>query len=103
MWQARDIFQRVKVAFPGAHVFVSTFDDYTAQLAAAAPTLDLPVFTQEIGDTWIYGGRTSPTSLLYKRGYRWQNACDSPSRAVALVLPPAESALTACSCPWERQ
>jgi hypothetical protein len=53
--QAADLFARVRAAFPGANVFVSTFDDYTHALVAAAPNLDLPIFTQEIGDTWIYG------------------------------------------------
>ena len=53
--QAPLIFQRVREAFPDANVFASTFDDYTHALVAAAPDLDLPIVTQEIGDTWIYG------------------------------------------------
>ena len=59
--QAADIFARVRAAFPGANVFVSTFDDYTRELVAAAPNLDLPVFTQEVGDTWIYGLPSAPS------------------------------------------
>ena len=66
-WQAADIFRRVRAAFPGANVSVSTFDEYTVQLVAAAPTLDLPVFTQEIGDTWIYGARSRLRQLVVQK------------------------------------
>ena len=73
MAQAADIFRRVRAAFPGGNVSVSTFDEYTAQLVAAAPALDLPVFTQEIGDTWIYGERTKQTAAA---GVQCATPCD---------------------------
>ena len=38
-----------------ANVFSSTFDNYTNALMERLPDLNLPVFTEEIGDTWIYG------------------------------------------------
>ncbi|DBA83693.1 TPA: hypothetical protein ACH3X1_006235 [Trebouxia sp. C0004] len=50
-----DIFQRTQAAFPGAEVFTSTLDNFTLALQAALPNLQLPVVTEEIGDTWAYG------------------------------------------------
>jgi hypothetical protein len=53
--QANRIFDFYEAAFPGSEVVASTFDDYYRDLENAMPSLDLPVFTEEIGDTWIYG------------------------------------------------
>jgi len=53
--QVLDIFQRTQAAFPGAEVFTSTLDNFTLALQAALPNLQLPVVTEEIGDTWAYG------------------------------------------------
>ncbi|KAL0047364.1 hypothetical protein WJX82_001496 [Trebouxia sp. C0006] len=50
-----DIFQQTQAAFPGAEVFASTLDNFTLALQAALPNLQLPVVTEEIGDTWAYG------------------------------------------------
>lgn len=41
--------------FSDANVFSSTFDNYTEALMGRIGDLNLPVFTEEIGDTWIYG------------------------------------------------
>ena len=53
--QAQEIFKVVQSDFPGARVFASSLDEYVAELRRALPGLDLPVVTQEIGDTWIHG------------------------------------------------
>ncbi len=53
--QVLEIFNLVRGYFPGANVFSSTFDAFTTELLAKKDSLDLPVVTKEIGDTWIYG------------------------------------------------
>ena len=53
--QALAIFDIVRSNWSDAAVFSSTFDNYTAALIDRLPYLNLPVFTEEIGDTWIYG------------------------------------------------
>ena len=53
--QVTEIFNLTRAAFPDADVFASSLDDFTDALLAALPGLDLPVVTQEIGDTWAYG------------------------------------------------
>ena len=58
MWQVDSIFNATAAAFPGARVFASTFDAFVAELLVALPRLKLPVVTQEIGDTWVYGMHT---------------------------------------------
>ena len=59
--QALAIFDIVRGNFSNANVFSSTFDNYTEALMEKLPELNLPVFTEEIGDTWIYG---APCELL---------------------------------------
>lgn len=53
--QASDIFAYYVKSFPRAEVTASSFEEYFSELEPAAPTLDLPVFSEEIGDSWIYG------------------------------------------------
>ena len=57
-----DIFNatlaRLRVENPGANVFASNFDDFFAM--AEKERHLLPVVTQEIGDTWLYGVPTDP-------------------------------------------
>lgn len=48
--QIEDIYARVRAAFPKAKVVAAGLDDFVYELAAAAPELDLPVVTQEIGE-----------------------------------------------------
>lgn len=55
MLQALEIFKLVRGNFSDANVFSSTFDNYTEALMGRIGDLNLPVFTEEIGDTWIYG------------------------------------------------
>lgn len=53
--QALEIFKIVQGNFSDANVFSSTFENYTDALLEKLDDLHLPIFTQEIGDTWIYG------------------------------------------------
>jgi hypothetical protein len=58
-----DIFKRVRASFPQAELTAAGFDGFVKDLAAAAPSLDLPVVTAEIGDTWIHGAASDPAKL----------------------------------------
>ena len=53
--QALEIFRIVQGNFSDANVFSSTYENYADALLEKLDDLHLPVFTQEIGDTWIYG------------------------------------------------
>lgn len=53
--QIEDIYARVRAAFPKAKVAAAGLDDFVSELAAAAPDLDLPVLTQEIGEPGLLG------------------------------------------------
>ena len=53
--QANAIFDYYEAVFPGSEVVASSFDEYNQELQKAAPGLDLSTYTEEIGDTWIYG------------------------------------------------
>ncbi|GAB4813534.1 hypothetical protein N2152v2_000580 [Parachlorella kessleri] len=58
-----DVFRQVQHQFPGAEVVASTFDEFVEPLLEAAPSLNLPVVTGEIGDTWIHGVGSDPGRL----------------------------------------
>jgi hypothetical protein len=58
-----DIHARVRAAFPHAAVVAAGFDAFVSDLLEAAPKLDLPVVTSEIGDTWIHGAASDPGKL----------------------------------------
>ncbi|KAK9815327.1 hypothetical protein WJX72_001843 [[Myrmecia] bisecta] len=58
------VWAKVQGNFPGAQVLASGFDDFMTPFLEAVPQLRLPIITQEIGDSWIYGvpsdaGKTS--------------------------------------------
>ncbi len=53
----------MRESFPGAEVKASTFDAYSQKLWEAAPDLDLPVVTGEVGDTWINGIASDPIKV----------------------------------------
>lgn len=61
------VFARVRAAFPHATVTASGFDDFSRPLLEAAPALQLPVVTAEIGDTWIHGVGSDPGKLAEYR------------------------------------
>ena len=55
----------VRKEYPGAKVFSSTFDDFILDVE---PVKDqLPVVTQEVGDTWIYGNGADPLKFAQFR------------------------------------
>jgi uncharacterized protein DUF5054 len=56
--QVKDTFRELQLQFPGAQILVSTMDSFAASLPSIRDTL--PVITQEIGDTWIYGVGSDP-------------------------------------------
>ena len=64
--EVRGYFSLLRSEFPGARVEASTFDAFTRNLLEAvdAGTVQLPVFDQEMGDTWLQVGiaqaRTEP-------------------------------------------
>lgn len=73
--QVLEIYTRVRESFPGAQIIASTLDDFVTELEAAAPSLDLPVVTQEIGDTWIYGVGSDPAKVSeYRSLLRFRRA-----------------------------
>ena len=50
--------------FPGAAVFYSSLDNWTAAvLGAPAAAAALPVLTSEIGDAWLYGAPSDPLKM----------------------------------------
>lgn len=78
-----DIYRRVQEGFPGAEIVASTLDDFVYELNLNMHDLDLPVVTDEIGDTWIYGVASDPARLAEFRallrlrrasGDRWDDA-----------------------------
>ena len=63
--QVTQIFHKWRDTYPGVPVVASTLDAFAGDLLKSEP--ELPVITDEIGDTWIYGVGTDPTKL---RRYR---------------------------------
>src|ERR1700756_1169782 len=63
--EIRAIYTRLRQQFPGATVVAATLSDVAAALA---PVRDrLPVVTDEIGDTWIYGIPSDPPKVARYR------------------------------------
>ena len=51
-----EVFSLLGGYFPGSRIRATTFDEYVAALLDDSHVLgSLPVVTQEIGDTWVYG------------------------------------------------
>lgn len=61
-------FRAIQLEFPGARIVGSTFDKYIAALESSGAAVNLPVLTQEIGDTWIYGDPSDPRKSAAMRG-----------------------------------
>jgi len=59
------IYTRLQQQYPGAQINAATLSDVAAGVKAAIP--GLPVFTQEIGDTWIYGAPSDPPKIARYR------------------------------------
>ena len=51
--------------FPGANIFASTYDNFTAQLNTVRSSL--PVSTGEVGDTWMTSTTADPWKITYYR------------------------------------
>jgi hypothetical protein len=58
-------FDELRARFPEAQVVASTLDAYAEYLVGAQP--QLPVVTQELGDTWIHGVGTDPLKVARLR------------------------------------
>ncbi|HQF68408.1 MAG TPA: DUF5054 domain-containing protein [Anaerolineaceae bacterium] len=59
--QVLDVYREVRSRQPGARVFASTLSDFAAQLVRVRE--NLPVLSQEIGDTWIHGVGSDPIKV----------------------------------------
>jgi hypothetical protein len=59
------IYTRLREQFPGATVTAATLSDVAAALAPARDKL--PIITDEIGDTWIYGIPSDPAKVARYR------------------------------------
>jgi hypothetical protein len=74
-WQARLIRLYARWRFPNAEVLSSrSFDDFADAVWTVRHTL--PVVTQEIGDTWIYGASSDPLKVAqFRAASRLYGAC----------------------------
>jgi hypothetical protein len=67
-------FEVARFQFPGATVFASTYDNFTAQLEAIRPRL--PVTTAEVGDTWMTSTTADPWKMIfYREAARAYSSC----------------------------
>lgn len=64
---AMSIYENLRKHYPSAKVHASTFDDFSA-VAQSVKHL-LPVVTQEIGDTWLYGVPSDPLKNVWFREF----------------------------------
>ena len=68
-------FSAIAATFPGAAVFASTLDDFTALLTPSVTSV-LPVVEAEVGDTWLHGAASDPhKSAMMKRASAARAAC----------------------------
>lgn len=63
--QIRAIYQELHEQYPEAELCAGTLEDVAAE---ALLQENLPVITDEIGDTWIYGAGTDPKKVNWFRG-----------------------------------
>lgn len=63
--EIRAQFREIRKRFPGATVMASSLDAFAARLEAVRG--ELPVVTEEIGDTWIHGAGTDPGKVAAYR------------------------------------
>jgi len=97
------IYRRAQKNFPEAEVIASTYDDFVLALedflannTSAASINSLPVVTQEIGDTWIYGVASDPARVAEYRALlrlrrassdRWDEAAFLKFSRLLLKIP----------------
>ena len=80
----------IRNEFPGKKVMVATVDQFVNDLdvAIAAKVASLPIITDEMGDTWIYGIASDPLKMSQLRAIQRlrtacvaDTTCDSTSEA----------------------
>ncbi|MEZ4703527.1 MAG: DUF5054 domain-containing protein [Rhodothermales bacterium] len=77
----REVFARVRKAFPDAEVKASSLDAFAEALGRHRASL--PVLTQEIGDTWIHGAGTDPVKVTrYRALSRLRRSWEAQGEAV---------------------
>lgn len=59
--QVLDIYHSIQRSFPDAHVFASSLNDFAGKLELIRQ--QLPLVTEEIGDTWIHGIGSDPLKV----------------------------------------
>ena len=71
-------YEILRVQFPNAHLFASTFDNFVAALMQVRDKL--PVVSMEVGDTWIQGIASDPRKMAeYRAVSRVMSSCFSSS------------------------
>ncbi|XP_046330094.2 uncharacterized protein LOC124113675 isoform X1 [Haliotis rufescens] len=60
-------YELARGQFPNAHIQASTFEEFVA--AAQVVKAELPLVTQEIGDTWIQGSASDPMKVAMMRAF----------------------------------
>ena len=72
--EIRTIYAQLRAQFPGADVQAAGLSEVS--LAVEPYRSQLPVFTQEIGDTWIYGIPSDPRKVArYRETARFRQQC----------------------------
>ena len=61
--EIRGLYRMLHAKYPGAEIMAGTLED----VAAIAIAQELPVVTEEIGDTWIHGAGTDPRKMCQYR------------------------------------
>jgi hypothetical protein len=59
--EVNDLYRDLHQQFPNARLTAASLSDAALAIRAAKPRL--PAFTQEIGDTWIYGAASDPEKM----------------------------------------
>eukprot|EP01111_Echinosteliopsis_oligospora_P018725 TRINITY_DN8746_c0_g1_i1.p1 TRINITY_DN8746_c0_g1~~TRINITY_DN8746_c0_g1_i1.p1 ORF type:complete len:564 (-),score=154.55 TRINITY_DN8746_c0_g1_i1:70-1761(-) len=65
MQEVLDVWAAVQAEFPGANITASSYDQFVNELVTIKD--QLPVVTDEIGDTWIYGVPSDPLKVAQFR------------------------------------
>ena len=74
--------------FPNAvDIRASTFDDFAQVLMTAAPYLELPAVTDEIGDSWINGVASDPVKTMHFRALQRARSRCLEARACDVAEP----------------
>jgi len=77
--EVKSNIDQIAKEFPNAEVVTSTYDAFVASLEAAMhadAAIQLPVVTEEIGDTWVFGVASDPLKMKwYRRINRMRSLC----------------------------